>query len=263
MGKPDGEDQIGIGNSGGAPVRDGFLTRVGTQVVILMAAVALLSSCLGYGIGARVGSIGVGQGAVHVFWKTCEDDCDFQTGIGAECFSPSFRWGLPEFEKTGLLGPGGWKWQHWYLRIPLWLAIVAFAVPTGVLWLSNGHAVDIRAGMWKDVVGRSPIQIVALVVGLTIAWLASAVLQQLSWPATAYGRIFLRVFVPLVLGCSGSLYLYRWTVRRLRQPPAGRCTRCGYDLTGNVSGRCPECGHTVASPDAGKGRGVAARVAES
>lgn len=22
----------------------------------------------------------------------------------------------------------------------------------------------------------------------------------------------------------------------------GRCQRCGYDLTGNVSGRCPECG---------------------
>ena len=25
---------------------------------------------------------------------------------------------------------------------------------------------------------------------------------------------------------------------------AGRCTRCGYDLTGNVSGVCPECGRS-------------------
>lgn len=24
--------------------------------------------------------------------------------------------------------------------------------------------------------------------------------------------------------------------------PSGRCQRCGYDLSGNVSGRCPECG---------------------
>jgi hypothetical protein len=26
------------------------------------------------------------------------------------------------------------------------------------------------------------------------------------------------------------------------EPPAARCARCGYDLTGNVSGVCPECG---------------------
>jgi len=25
----------------------------------------------------------------------------------------------------------------------------------------------------------------------------------------------------------------------------GRCTKCGYDLTGNVSGRCPECGEPI------------------
>lgn len=30
--------------------------------------------------------------------------------------------------------------------------------------------------------------------------------------------------------------------RDRRRFPAGHCTRCGYNLTGNVSGRCPECG---------------------
>jgi hypothetical protein len=30
-----------------------------------------------------------------------------------------------------------------------------------------------------------------------------------------------------------------WSDRRW---PSGRCRRCGYDLTGNVSGVCPECG---------------------
>lgn len=34
---------------------------------------------------------------------------------------------------------------------------------------------------------------------------------------------------------------------RRRDRPAqwrgeGKCAKCGYDLTGNVSGRCPECG---------------------
>ena len=32
---------------------------------------------------------------------------------------------------------------------------------------------------------------------------------------------------------------------RDRRPPPGRCRRCGYDLTGNVSGRCPECGERI------------------
>ena len=32
-----------------------------------------------------------------------------------------------------------------------------------------------------------------------------------------------------------------------RQPDPRLCTRCGYDLTGNVSGTCPECGTGVAA----------------
>jgi predicted RNA-binding Zn-ribbon protein involved in translation (DUF1610 family) len=35
-------------------------------------------------------------------------------------------------------------------------------------------------------------------------------------------------------------------LRRVRRRRKGRCSQCGYDLTGNVSGRCPECGSTVA-----------------
>ncbi len=33
-----------------------------------------------------------------------------------------------------------------------------------------------------------------------------------------------------------------WRRRRTRP---GTCSKCGYDLTGNVSGRCPECGEVV------------------
>lgn len=40
-----------------------------------------------------------------------------------------------------------------------------------------------------------------------------------------------------------------------RRYPAGHCTKCGYNLTGNVSGRCPECGTTIdpRRPDAAGG----------
>ena len=38
---------------------------------------------------------------------------------------------------------------------------------------------------------------------------------------------------------------------RRRWRREGRCLRCGYDLTGNVSGRCPECGESIGSEGAG------------
>ena len=39
--------------------------------------------------------------------------------------------------------------------------------------------------------------------------------------------------------------LARGPVRRWRRRRKGRCLRCGYDLTGNVSGACPECGTEI------------------
>jgi len=44
----------------------------------------------------------------------------------------------------------------------------------------------------------------------------------------------------------GALCLFWWDWRT-PAPPSGHCTKCGYDLTGNVSGRCPECGELVAA----------------
>ncbi len=36
-------------------------------------------------------------------------------------------------------------------------------------------------------------------------------------------------------------------VRYRRRPKPGHCTKCGYNLTGNVSGVCPECGTKIES----------------
>lgn len=54
--------------------------------------------------------------------------------------------------------------------------------------------------------------------------------------------------IPLaLLACGGILLvggfrsLFRW-MRFIHRVSAGRCGKCGYDLTGNVSGVCPECG---------------------
>ena len=40
----------------------------------------------------------------------------------------------------------------------------------------------------------------------------------------------------------------RGPVQRYRRRRKGRCLKCGYDLTGNISGVCPECGTEVKEP---------------
>jgi hypothetical protein len=42
-----------------------------------------------------------------------------------------------------------------------------------------------------------------------------------------------------------TMWLIRFS-RATRRMASGRCQRCGYNLTGNVSGVCPECGTAIA-----------------
>jgi hypothetical protein len=68
--------------------------------------------------------------------------------------------------------------------------------------------------------------------------------------AVLVAAIFIRRGVPwwaaglfCVLVAGSALHeLYR--PHDLRHPRGlkGRCVKCGYDLTGNISGVCPECG---------------------
>ena len=55
--------------------------------------------------------------------------------------------------------------------------------------------------------------------------------------------ILLPLWMPFLIVAIPTAYL--WWIGRRRVPP-GRCQRCGYDLTGNISGTCPECGKKIA-----------------
>lgn len=55
-------------------------------------------------------------------------------------------------------------------------------------------------------------------------------------------------WVPLVLIGLPTV----WGFARSRSVPAGACSKCGYDLTGNVSGACPECGATIGEQGRGE-----------
>ena len=47
---------------------------------------------------------------------------------------------------------------------------------------------------------------------------------------------------PLAVLGVGTIALARWQQGRRADMMAGRCLKCGYDLTGLRSPRCPECG---------------------
>jgi hypothetical protein len=48
--------------------------------------------------------------------------------------------------------------------------------------------------------------------------------------------------IALVTGASLAVLIH---LGRRRVPPPGHCSRCGYNLTGNLSGVCPECATPV------------------
>lgn len=59
--------------------------------------------------------------------------------------------------------------------------------------------------------------------------------------------LILPLWLPFAIVAFPSVALLLGT-RRSRRP--GRCGRCNYKLTNNVSGRCPECGEPIPSPAA-------------
>ena len=52
----------------------------------------------------------------------------------------------------------------------------------------------------------------------------------------------------LLLAAYPTIAFIRGPLRRWPRSRKGRCLKCGYDLTGNVSGTCPECGTEVKQP---------------
>jgi hypothetical protein len=61
--------------------------------------------------------------------------------------------------------------------------------------------------------------------------------------ASDFARLWLPLWIPFVLSVPyPALVFIRGPLRRRRRLRKGLCTKCGYDLTGNVSGVCPECG---------------------
>src|ERR1043166_4866695 len=57
-------------------------------------------------------------------------------------------------------------------------------------------------------------------------------------PQTNDWRLYIPIWIPFLIVSIGAIYFHR----KARQPRPGHCTKCSYDLAGNISGVCSECG---------------------
>jgi hypothetical protein len=81
----------------------------------------------------------------------------------------------------------------------------------------------------------------------TVRFVASSD-DDFGWACAVIGLAVLAFLCLPFVAIGWMILCDTWAERRKHGRRPGRCPRCKYDLTGNVSGVCPECGTQVA-PD--------------
>lgn len=143
------------------------------------------------------------------------------------------------------------------------LAIAGVCHPTHWGWVSGTHlyffcTTGMKGGfIWED---HDTHANAMSIVGLHHFWRPLGLdgefkftwRQLITWDgrysAHSYVRtwIIMPFWIPfLVFGFYPAIAFMRGPFRKWRLPEDGHCTRCRYDLTGNMSGVCPECGTPV------------------
>lgn len=105
------------------------------------------------------------------------------------------------------------------LLIPIWL----LAADSG-LWILRWKVFELIHGEFVPPAMRSTIHYS----DIEVAWLFRS-----------------KVIPVVVVTLAHIILLVGFIIDEKMKLGPGRCRKCGYDLTGNLSGTCPECGGTV------------------
>ena len=123
-----------------------------------------------------------------------------------------------------------WKPQAQQWTIAAWIHdghVYAFGMKSRTVAFHHGLA-------WSDIEGVLPsfaFRYYSYGPGVRISYMI-----YLSCPVWA---------IAVTVGTYPAILIGRKVLRRNACKRRGRCLKCGYRLTGNVSGRCPECGEPV------------------
>ncbi|MCB9850953.1 MAG: hypothetical protein H6817_09655 [Phycisphaerales bacterium] len=146
-------------------------------------------------------------------------------------------WSASEFVAAGASGMDG-------IAVFSLAAAFALAIHWGVIRWARRHRAMLRSSRswWLDTV--------CMVAGpsLVASYLAMHALMGIDELALGHLRegasVLILVGVFVTFPVSAAVGVLAHSLWRKRLSP-GRCSRCGYDLTGNVTGVCPECGERV------------------
>ena len=143
---------------------------------------------------------------------------------------------------------------RWWLK---WAGLVACVTIAGLWGMAARWQVYVDAGRWEFamVAGRIGCSHVMFDVGSGTRSILGYEPETwkdrfgLSWPESgpwSSGTHYWSLEVPLwwLFLIAGIPSAYAWYRDRQSWAP-GHCSKCGYNLTGNVSGRCPECGNAI------------------
>jgi hypothetical protein len=79
-----------------------------------------------------------------------------------------------------------------------------------------------------------------------VVWCLGIELSEESFPGPSTRRsVWLPYWLLTALMLILPAFQLRRRLREQRKVKQGRCSSCGYDLTGNRSGICPECGRAL------------------
>ena len=110
-----------------------------------------------------------------------------------------------------------------------------------------GLLLGLAFGVFLDLVACILQWGLIMIVGMLAVWGISDLLGLNSSPSAVNFSLML-VANALVYAAFGGL-VGLFVPRKARdEDGVPRCSRCGYDLTGNESGVCPECGTEVEAP---------------